>query len=331
MNSHFFRTMTTSGAKRGPTRSGTTALELLSAPLNLQLLQGLEKGPMSVIDLRKAIGSPPQSTVRIYLRTLEKVKAVQRTRRAEFQGSTEYLLTDPGAALMTVAEALQRWLSLSPQGPIELGTPAARSAIRALVEGWSSNLVRALAAEALSLTELSRLIPRISYPALERRLTAMRLVGLVEAHKDAGRATPYSPTEWLSRAVAPLTSAIEWERECIPEITPVIGRLDVEGAFLLAVPLMRLPPTLTGKVRLAVEIQRGVSPVFAGVLICVEDGEVTSCTPGLEGSAEAWVSGAPRSWLRRMNLGEENHLELGGDAQVARAIVEGLGRTASKN
>lgn len=322
--------MTILTAKKGPSRSGTAALELLSAPLSLQVLQGLQKGPRSPIELRKDIGSPPQSTMRIYLRKLEEVKTVSRVFRPELQGSTEYVLAAPGLALLTVAASLQKWLSLSPQGPIELGTPAARSATKALFEGLSSNVVRALAGQALSLTELDRLIPKISYPALERRLTAMRLVGLIEAHRGDGRATPYQPTDWLRRAVAPLTSASEWEREHIPEVTPPIGRLDVEAVFLLSVPLMQLPPTLTGKVRLAVEIQRGDSPVFAGAVVGLGEGEVTSCTPGLDGEAEAWISGTPRSWLRRMNQGEDGNLELGGDSQIARAVLDGLARTTSK-
>lgn len=322
--------MTSHTAKKGPTRSGVTALELLSAPLNLQLLRGLQKGPTSVIDLRRDTGSPPQSTMRIYLRTLEEMKVAEKSRQPELQGSTRYALTTSGRALMTVAATLKTWLSSAPHGPIELGTPAAKSAIKALVEGWESNIIRALAAQKLSLTELARLITKISYPALEHRLTAMRLVGLVEPHKEDGRATPYRPSEWLHRAVAPLTTASEWEREHIPEMTPPINRLDVEAAFLLAIPLLQLPSTLNGKVRLAVEIQRGASPVFAGVHVCVEEGEITSCTPGLDGEAEAWVTGAPRSWLRRMNLGEEDHLELGGDAAVARALLDGLERTASE-
>lgn len=322
--------MTIPAVKRGSTRSGATTLELLSAPLNVQLLQGLQEGPTSLIELRKKLGSPPQSTLRIYLRTLEELQVVERVHRAELQGSTGYVLTQAGRALMPVLISLQTWLSAAPQGEIELGSAAAKSAIRALVDGWSANIVRALAAQTLSLTELARLIPKISYPALDRRLTAMRLVGLIEPFKEDGRTTPYRPTEWLRRAVGPLTTASEWEREYVPELTPPIGRLDIEAIFLLAIPLVELPPEISGKVRLAVEVQRGASPVFAGVLVRLENGEVASCTPGLEGDAEAWVSGAPRSWLRRMNLGEEDHIELGGDSQVARAVLDGLERTAAR-
>ena len=314
-------------AGKSVTRSGALALKILAAPLNLEILRGLEAGSLSAADLSQAIGSPPKSTMRLYLRTLGGVDVVQRSRRSEFQGSTEYSITPAGLALLTVAELLQAWLDSAPQGPVELGSLPARNAIRALADGWSAALVRALAARALSLTELDRLIAGFSYPALERRLTAMRMVGLLEFHKEDGRSTPYRVTPWLRRAVRTITGASEWEREWIPDLAPPIGRLDVEGAFLLAVPMMELPADMTGKVRLAVEIQRGASPVFAGVLVCVEEGEVTSCTPRVDGDAEGWISGAPRSWLRRINRDEEAHLEVGGDGGIARAVLDALART----
>lgn len=321
--------MTSAGTEqKPPPRAAATALTLLSAPLNVSILRALEKGPESLIDLRKEVGSPPQSTMRLYLRTLTDIGAVERSQEARFQGSVRYAITPAGRALLGVGKPVQAWLHASPNGPIELGTPAAKSALKALVEGWSSNIIRALAAHPVSLTELNRLIPKYSYPALERRLTAMRLVGLVEGRRGA-RVTPYAATEWLRRAVAILISASEWEREYVPELTPPLGRLDVEATFLLALPLVALPSDVNGKVRLAVEVQRGASPVFAGVLVRVEEGEVTSCVPGLDGEAEAWVSGAPRSWLRRIGKGEKDHLEVGGDSPAARAILEGLHRTVT--
>lgn len=280
-------------------------------------------------DLRGEIGSPPQSTMRIYLKTLEGVQTIERNRQAQFQGSVEYSLTKAGRALLDVAGTLQTWLNSSPRGPIELGTPAARNAIRALVEGWSSNMIRALSAQPLSLTELSRLIPKISYPALERRLTALRLVGLVEPRKEDGRSTPYRPTDWLGRAVAVLTSASEWERECIPDITPPIGRLDVEAAFLLAVPLMSLPADMSGKVRLAVEVQGGSSPVHAGAILHIAEGTVESCSVRMGGDADASVSGTAMGWLRQMNGGfPRRFVEFGGDQALGEAVIVALRATA---
>lgn len=307
-------------------RAGATALSLLAAPLNVHLLQALEDSPLPLIDLRRAVGSPPQSTMRVYSRTLVEIGTLERQRQAAFPGTVEYASTESGRALLGIGQILERWLQEAPVGPITLGTTASKSATKALVEGWSTNIIRALAAKPLSLTDLNRLIPRISYPSLERRLGALRLADLVEPYPGEGRGTPYRATPWLRRAIVPLSAGAWWERRYLAD-PPQIGRLDVEAAFLLAIPLIELPPEVSGKCRLAVEIQGGSSPVFAGVLICVEDGKVISCSSRLEGEAEGWASGSASSWMRRMN-GQEADLEIGGDADLVREIVEAIRKSA---
>jgi DNA-binding HxlR family transcriptional regulator len=307
-------------------RAGATALSLLAAPLNVHLLQALEDGSLPLIDLRRAVGSPPQSTMRVYSRTLVELGTLERQRQAAFPGTVEYASTESGRALLGIGQILERWLQEAPVGPISLGTTASKSATKALVEGWSTNIIRALAAKPLSLTDLNRLIPRISYPSLERRLGALRLADLVEPYPGEGRGTPYRATPWLRRAIVPLAAGAWWERRYLAE-PPQIGRLDVEAAFLLAIPLIELPPEVSGKCRLAVEIQSGSSPVFAGVLICVEDGKVISCSSRLEGEAEGWASGSASGWMRRMN-GQEADLEIGGDADLVREIVEAIRKSA---
>lgn len=317
------------GKKAGTrARAGSEALGLLAAPLNVQVLKALEPGSSSLLDLRYATGSPPQSTMRLYMRTLSELGAIERMPRREFPTSVDYAITDTGRGLLEVGEVLEAWLRFSPEGALELGSTEARNAIKPLVEGWSTNIVRALAGRSLSLTELDRLIPRVSYPSLERRLTAMRLVGLVDGHRVEGGSTPYSATEWLRRAVTPLVAGVAWERRYLPDSTASIGRLDIEAAFLLAIPLMELPKGTSGKCRLAVEVQRGDSPIFAGALVCIEEGEVISCAPNLDGEAGSWVSGSPRAWLRRLESGSANELEVDGDTGLAEVIIEALRRTA---
>jgi len=307
-------------------RAGATALSLLAAPLNVHLLQALEDGPLPLIDLRRAVGSPPQSTMRVYSRTLVEIGTLERQRQASFPGTVEYASTESGRSLLTIGQTLERWLQEAPAGPISLGTTASKSATKALVEGWSTNIIRALAAKPLSLTDLNRLIPRISYPSLERRLGALRLADLVEPYPGEGRGTPYRATPWLRRAIVPLAAGAWWERRYLAD-PPQIGRLDVEAAFLLAIPLIELPADLNGKCRLSVEIQGGSSPVFAGVLICVEEGKVVSCSSRLEGEAEGWASGTAASWMRRMN-GQDADLEVGGDAELVREIVDAIRKSA---
>jgi DNA-binding HxlR family transcriptional regulator len=268
--------------------------------------------------------------MRLYLRALSEIGAVERCPRGEFPTSVDYEITAVGHALLEVGDSVQAWLQSAPSGPRELGGTAARSSIKALVEGWTSHIIGLLAAHPLSLTELNSLIPQISYPSLERRLAAMRECDLIELQRDAGRLRPYKVTRWLRQAIVPITNAIAWERTHAPDKTTRIGRLDIEAAFLLAIPLLDLPAEITGTCRLAVEVHDGNSPGFAGVLVRIEAGKVTSCVAGLEGEAEASASGSPLTWLRQMRLNRDRELELGGDRILARAVIEALARTATE-
>jgi DNA-binding HxlR family transcriptional regulator len=320
----------THSGRKPARRAGSLALTLLAAPLNIEILRHLEQGPQSLQDLRSESGLPPQSTMRLYLRTLTEIGTVERRPRAEFPTSVDYQITAAGRALLEVGVIVQTWLQAAPAGPKELGSTTAKSSIKALVEGWSSHLVRVLAARPLSLTELNGLIPRISYPSLERRLAAMRECNLVEVQRETGRLRPYKVTSWLQRAVGPITAAIAWERTHAPDITARVGRLDIEATFLLSTPLLDLPDTITGKCRLSVEIHDGASAIFAGVVICIEEGKVASSVASLKGEAQAWASGGVLAWIRHMNLATDGELELGGDRALARSVVEGLGRTGTE-
>jgi DNA-binding HxlR family transcriptional regulator len=305
-------------------RAGGKALSVLSAPLNVHILKTLEEGPKLLLDLRRAVGFPPQSTMRVYSRTLTEMGLIDRHRRNDFPASTDYLITPAGHALLRVAASLQDWLGAAPGNPILLGSAAAKSATRALVEGWSTNIVRAVAARPLPLTELNQLIPKVNYPSLERRLGAMRLAGLVDPQPGDGRGTPYVASPWLREAVVPLAAAAAWEWKHLPDAARPIGRLDVEAAFLLAIPLVKLPSQMTGRCRLVVELQGGPPSRFAGVLLCIEEGKVVSCSSRLDGDAEGWTSGSSISWLRQMNGHARSYLEPGGDARLAEAVVDAL-------
>lgn len=305
-------------------RAGGTALALLSSPLNVHILQALAAGDLSPLDLRRAAGLPPQSTMRVYVRNLIEMGTIEPQRRESFPPSLKYSLTPAGWALLKVGNELQAWLNASPDGPVLLGSSRAKSATLALVEGWSSNIVRTLASQPYSLTQLSRLNIQTTYPGLERRLSAMRLASQVEPHPAAGRGTPYRVTDWLRRATSPLIAATAWERKYLPESTPRIGRLDVEAVFLLAAPLVQLPPTLSGRVRLAVEVQGGANPDFAGAVLEIGDGALASCSVRLEGDTDASISGTVMGWLRQMNGNSVPHVEFGGDRALGETVAEAL-------
>jgi DNA-binding HxlR family transcriptional regulator len=262
--------------------------------------------------------------MRVYTRTLEELGVLERRRQNEFPATAEYSLTPAGESLLKLASLLQEWLLAAPDGPILLGSTAAKSGIKALVGGWSSHIVRALAARPLSLTELNVLIPRISYPTLERKLSTMRSARLVEPQPGEGRGTPCGPTTWLRQAVIPLISAVAWERKFAPETTAPIGRLDVEAAFLLCAPLVNLEPGHSGRCRLLVEVRGGSSPAMAGAVVGVEEGKVATCTSRLDGDAQATASGSAWAWMRQMNGGPSGQLEMTGDLSLSMAVTNAL-------
>jgi DNA-binding HxlR family transcriptional regulator len=308
-------------------RAGGEALSLLAAPLHLHTLRALQQGPLDLPNLHRAVGSPPQSTMRIYARKLETLGLLERRRQKEFQSSVRYFSTPAGDSLLDVAGYLQEWLGGAPDGPVMLGSTAAKSGIKALVGGWSASVVRAVAARPLSLTELNLVITKISYPSLERKLIAMRIARLVEAQPRNSRGTRYQATEWLQRAVVPLTAAAAWELKHVEEQTAAITRTDVEAAFLLAVPLMSLGPEASGGCRLSVEIRGRGAPSYAGVLVQVEKGKVLSCSTSLEGEAQTSISGSAADWMRQMNGGPRDRLEVSGNRSFAGRLVGALRAT----
>jgi DNA-binding HxlR family transcriptional regulator len=312
-------------------RAGGYGLSLLSVPLNIDVLTALEDGPRPLIDLRRAAGSPPQTTMRGYLRALTEAGVLVRSRQSACPSAVDFALGRAGRDLLQVARILEAWLAHAPGGSLELGGSGAKSATKALIDGWSSSIVRALAARPFSLTELSRLISALNYPSLERRLTALRLSSLIESCSGNGRARPYRVSLWLRQAMAPLVAAARWERRHLPKRAAPIGRIDIEAAFLLAVPVLELSPEVSGVCRLAVELPDGVQrPGLAGALVEVEDGRVVSCHSNLSGNISAAAVGSARGWLAAAVENDISDLELSGDRELALALLDALPQTLGR-
>lgn len=307
-------------------RSGAQTLTLLAAPINFLVLQALAEGPQPQAELRRVAGSPAQTTLRAQLKRLTEIGAIVKHRRDRFPGVLEYELTSAGHELALVAQTIERWLAIGPDGPVTPGTPSAKAPIKALADGWTTAIVRALAAGPHSLTELNQIIGSLNYPAIERRLAAMRLAGQIKARPSEGRGTPYAVTRWLRQGVAPLAAAARWERRNLPMETAPITRVDVEAAFLLAVPLMQLTIDIAGSCRMGVEISNGKGHGLAGVLLELDHGRTTSCTTRLEGHPDTWILGPPAAWLSAVIENDIDNLEIGGDGRLGRALTDGLHR-----
>lgn len=318
------RVVLESSTTEGQGRSGSYALRLLAVPLNVTILSQLFDGPLRLAELSRARGSAPQSTVRAHLKGMEGDGLMSKRSRKRSPGVVDFELTLAGSELLVVLGALEQWLLLAPDGPLGLASAAGRSAIKALEGGWSSAIVGTLAGGAESLSMLAKGIDDVSYPSLDRRLTAMRKAGQVEASPGNGQGTPYGVTTWLQQGVASLAAAVRWEGMHFPDETTSIARLDTEAAFLLAFPLLRMTLGLSGSCRMEVDVADATGRL-CGAVALVERGRVVSSTRGADGPADSWVNGAAADWADAAvdGLGT-NGLSIGGDRPLGGGVLESL-------
>jgi DNA-binding HxlR family transcriptional regulator len=307
-------------------RAGTAVLALFAAPLNAPVLRALANGPKRLSVLRSELGGPAQSTLRGILAKLVEIEALNRG-LGDKPSMHAYELTPFGEDLLFAADAVESWLSLAPDGPITLESAPAKVAIKALVGGWASTVVRALAARPLTLTELDKLIDGYTYPALERRLSAMRHAGQIELgmNGDSSKSRQYTVSPWLRLGIGPLTVSARCERKHMANATAPITRIDVESAFLLVVPMLDLDESVSGFCQLAVEAGSGdARQPWAGVGVTVEKGSVSACVARLEPRPENSVTGSAAAWLDAVIGRAPDLLDFGGDSDLGREMVEGI-------
>lgn len=310
---------------RQEARPGARLLGLLAAPLNGLIVCALDDGPLRQSDLHRRLGNPAQTTLRSHLSRLEELGAIERRLRNGGSRHAEIELTECGRALLLTTVALEDWLGHAPSGPIQLGSVQAKGAVRALTGAWDSQLLRALAGAPLSLTQLDRLISAFSYPALERRLAAMRATGLVH-RAQSGTGTPYTVTSWARRGVGPIAAAVRSEQEFIAADTPRLASTDVEAAFLLATPIAALSQEADGVCGLVAELGGADNRRVTGVQVAVDRGRVVSCVARLDESPRNCAYASARDWLDAVVQGSFANLRIVGDRHLVCGLVEALHR-----
>jgi DNA-binding HxlR family transcriptional regulator len=302
-------------------RAGGRVLKLLGRPLNCMIVEALGRRPMRLAELLKALGGPAPTTVRMRLVELVDLGVVAK-RGGGMPYAVENELTEVGRDLLTVVEALEGWLSRAPGGAIPFGTVATRGAIKALALGWESTMLRAFAARPLSLTQLDSLIAGLSYPALERRLSALRATGLVEP-MPAGTRTPYTVSHWGREAVGPLAAAVRFERLHMASETIPPAPIDVEAKFLLAMPIAKLSARTDGACQLAAQLD-GDAKRLAGVNVAIDRGRVVECVARLEPQPATRALGSAPGWLDAFVRRDTARLQVQGDGELIRSLVHGV-------
>lgn len=310
-------------------RAGGRVLSLFSTTLHGQVLRSLSDGPVSLADLQATAGDPPEKTLRGSIGNLIGLGALEPRRPDGRPAVLDNGLTPLGHELLSVANVIEAWLAAAPSGPLDIDAEAGREAVKALLAGWSSTMLRALVVRPLALAELDGLLKAFSEAALERRLTRMRIAGqIVTVPSPNGGLHAFAITDWLRRAAAPLLTAIRCERLYLATETVPPARIDFETVFLLSLPLLRLPERANGRCQLAVELSDSGGDL-AGATVVVERGRIVSCASTLDrGRRPAERAyGDPAAWLEAIALGDLSGLEFGGLEGLSRLLVESLHAT----
>jgi DNA-binding HxlR family transcriptional regulator len=239
-------------------------------------------------------------------------------------GNKEAKITAAGREMLFVAFIAELWLQNAPTGPLPFDSDEGQRAVTALVDGWSSTIVHALAAQPLTLQELERTVECLSRRALKRRLAALQRSGQVKARPGEGQGAIYTATDWLRSGIAPLAVAARLERRNPTGDMVPIAPLDIEAGFLLTLPLIELPSDLSGSCRLGVELGDGKRSCLAGITARVEGGRVTECAVRLDDGADAWAIASVEDWLDTVIEPDAKRVRSGGNRHLARALIDGL-------
>ena len=233
--------------------------------------------------------------------------------------------TPAGREVPFVGATLQSWLHRCPAGPIDLGEGSGE-ALWALLAGWTSTVVHALAAGRQTVSEVQEEVAVLDYEAVELRLSMLEEMGLLRILVEPGGAEEarFGPSEWLCLGIAPLAAAARTELRHPLEDTAPIAAADVEAALRLTLPLLQTKAGISGACSLEVELDEGVLGGPVGMTARIEEGRVVACEPGIDPEADAWVAGSTAGWLDAVIDRNQRGLRSGGDWRLPRDLLGGL-------
>jgi DNA-binding HxlR family transcriptional regulator len=240
----------------------------------------------------------------------------------EWTDGRRYTMSPAGREGIFVGDIAERWLEHAPGGGLEIDGDRAQAALGALIDGWSAAIVHELAAAPASRGELEE---RLELPRrlLRGRLDRMRATGLLATPPDSedGEDAPFAPTGWLRAGLAPLLAAARLELRNSHEGAAPPTPLDVEAAFRLALPLLRLPADASGSCALAVELDPEVAEEPVGVTARIRKGHVVAIGPGLDSKAGARAEGLAADWLDTVVEPGPKRVRTSGDRLLAGLIM----------
>jgi DNA-binding HxlR family transcriptional regulator len=305
------------GEGRFKARAGTLTLSFLTSSYDTaMLLEILERARYGGL-----LGPPDDDSLEANREPLEPEAPEAGPDLDSLEPEPLMRATDKGRQGLYVGFTLERWLRNCPAGPLRIGTGG--DATASLICGWSATVTHALSGPPRTMEELDRAVEVLSLETLEEHLEAMIRTGLAATHVDGDGETRYAATDWLREGIAPLAAAARFERRHSEPSTTPPDTLDVEAAFQLTLPLLRLPDDLDGMCRLGVQIPGG-PPLLVGATVAVARGRVVSISTELDADAESFATGSPIDWMDTLVDPKAGRIKIGGDRDLASALIEGL-------
>ena len=318
------------GAAEYRARAGALTLSYLSSGLTRDMLRAVLAQAATDIDLVDVDELPEPDEEQRVRETFADRYLLEPVNPGDDQDDPETMMqpTPAGREVPLVGATLQGWLRRCPAGPIELGEDSA-DALWALLAGWTSTVVHALAAGRRTVSEVQADVGVLDEEAVAVRLSMLEDVGLLRHLVEPGGAeeAPFEPSEWLRFAIAPLAAAARMELRHPLEDTAPIAAADVEAALRLTLPLLRMPADRSGACSLEIELDEGVLGGPVGMTARIERGSVVACDPGIDSEADAWVAGPTAGWLDAVIDRNQKALRSGGDRRLPRDLLGALHNT----
>lgn len=322
----------------GVERAGSQALSVFAYALNARVLQAHADGPVSLGELESTLGWAAKASLRAATAQLCGLDALKREGRRPIVTK----LTPAGRDLLSLANTLERWFSHSPYGALDFDHGAARGIVRALVAGWDSTIVQALAEGPCRLAELRWEVDDHSYPALKRRFVNLRTASLLTPIDEEARSPTYEATPFLRHVVGPLGLAVQWERDHAYE-APSLAPRDLTALLLLCLPLAELPSSASGSCVFATPSEplpsNGGTSSPTTISLVVEKGRVVSLAKNASSRPATWALGSSDAWLdvlldcqiRRLRLhGPDAKFAWGVLVSASEAILQAAGSSSKR-
>jgi hypothetical protein len=288
-------------------RAGTLGLRTIAHSAKFPILPMLDNS----LDRLEALGREPEPEPELPDEDEE-----------EDDGEPRYRATPEGTRAIHLAGMTELWLMESPEGELRWGEERARNVTLGLVDGWASTVVHRLAAEPLTLDELDTAILHLDRDEIEPCLETMSRDGQVELRAGRDGVDSYALTEWGRRGIASLIASARLEQTA-GEGDP-IEDIDVQAAFGLSLPLLRLRGDRSGSCALTVDLGGLDDPRPAEVTAGFEEGRLAAWAPGGGEDADTRISGGVEGWFRAVIEGRLDGLAAEGEVRLASAVLEGL-------